>query len=369
MTVSIPSLCKTCLEAGVLILILNLILVVRKPFRTVRAEIIAFLLAVVMIRLCFPVELFYAIPLHVPAVMNPLVRLLDVRIWSEMTVTECLLMLWLTGIVVKAVIYIRNCRLMESVSAGIRKTARKTSVREILHNRSLPDYPVYVTSCLNAPCVLGKNRSIFLPVTSFTREQLDSILRHEVRHLENHDFLRKQMIEVIIIVYCWFPPVYLLRRHVFLYTEVMADGEATWNQEESERMVYARSLVEVQKQLTTGTEIPNSESALSLYLKPADRSALTWRIDLLCDRTFLRTSGGFSLILLTVLTLLSSFVILMPQFEPPVAEYSWTGEQLAESGQLISHRDGTWSLIMEGETCEVHNPCSELLTGVPVIYE
>lgn len=369
MTVSLFSILLTCFESCVLILVLDLVLKRRKQFRLIHADAVFLLMVMIGLRLGFPVTLFYALPVQIPAVLNPVTNFMRQEFLPGFSVIQLLLGFWITGAGIRGFTHLRNHLYVEKTASRIRQCAKKTSVRELVGNSTMPDYPVYISASIQSPRIMGKDKSILLPDLHCSRHQTECILLHEIRHLENHDYLKKQLVEWILIVWWWLPPVYLLRRHISLYAEVMADGEAVWNRNEAGQLEYALSLVEVQKLLHPDSPKQSDNSAFSSFYISDDAEVLAWRIERLSERDFISGTSGFCLVSLAVLAFLSSFVALEPAFLPPAADYRYSQSDLLDSGLLISHKDGSWSFCIDGEYMEIRNPASEFLVGVPVIYE
>lgn len=370
MTISVSSVMLSCLEAGLMIILLELALSQRRCFRFVHADAILFLTTLILVRLCFPVEPFYTVKIQVPAVMNPIIQLLSWEIAAGLSILDCLTGLWWAGIIVKGWLYWKHFRIVEQAAKRIRKRATKSSVCRLTGSPLLPDYPVYLTKDVMTPGIMGRDKSILLPDETYTQIQLEWILRHEIRHLENRDFYKKQFVEVLIILYWWFFPVYLLRRSVAVCAEALADGEAVWDQSESGQLKYAETLIQLQRRFTEQVRTGEEKRMGSLFHSfLADSShTLTWRMDRLFEPAFLQKTSGFCLTVLAVSAFIFGFFSIEPKFDPPSGSFAWSEVELIQSGSLLCDADGNWRFLIDGYLTEVQDPFSEFLVGVPVLY-
>ena len=109
------------------------------------------------------------------------------------------------------------------------------------------DIPVYRSDLVPSPMVIGFKKAIFLPETEFDHKELVNILEHELTHLRNKDIYIKNLINLLTIIYWWFPPIYVLQRQIDLFLEIRVDNKVTGNYSEKESLQYAQTLVSVQK--------------------------------------------------------------------------------------------------------------------------
>ena len=67
--------------------------------------------------------------------------------------------------------------------------------------------------------VMGFNKTILIPDVCLSQENLKNVLLHETWHIKNHDVCNKQIINLLVIMYWWFIPVYRLRDKIDLFLE------------------------------------------------------------------------------------------------------------------------------------------------------
>jgi beta-lactamase regulating signal transducer with metallopeptidase domain len=192
----------------------------------------------------------------------------------------------------------------------------------------LAELPVPVALGLRSPCIL-------LPrtlATSASREQLRSVLSHELAHIDHRDLWLLTLLRGLMIVLWPHPLFWLLRRQVRRDQEILADTAAA---ELSSRTDYAEQLVALARSAVE-TRVPRLASSVGLWESP---SQLTQRIRLLLDEklTILRNcSRGWrvgSAGALAALALGLSLVTLSPAEEKPA---STTDEGVA-SNNLPEH--------------------------------
>ncbi len=144
----------------------------------------------------------------------------------------------------------------------------------------LADLPVPVAVGLSKPCIL-------LPqtlVAQANREQLRSVLAHELAHVEHRDLWLLALLRSLMVLLWPHPLFWFLRRRVRLDQEILADAAAAALTSRGE---YAEQLVTLAR-TATQIRLPRLASSVGLWEKP---SQLKERITLLLDEklTILRS--------------------------------------------------------------------------------
>lgn len=320
------------------------------------------LIIIIVMRLGCPVELFYAKTIQLPFLLNPVMELMWYEVYPGVSILIILGFIWVIVSIIKLVLYIRAYLLFQSVVHKIQSNAVKSSVRELSNSLDLKDYPVYISEAIESPRIIGKSKIIYLPNVQFSSEQLDSILAHEIQHIDNYDFYKKQLIELLIIIYWWFPPVYRLRRQYSIYSELRADGLVTKNATDYENLEYAKTLVEVQK-LLENAKNDRIDQYSSFFLTDGTQ-ILKWRIDNICSYTFIKRTGTIILASIVIIPFLSNCIIFEPKFDAPKENY--IDEQQWSESYILKTEGGEYYLI-SGETMTLISDINDpILREIPI---
>lgn len=94
------------------------------------------------------------------------------------------------------------------------------------------------------------NPSILIPDIDYTENEQKYILLHEIQHIKNYDLLSKIIVEFLVCIYWWFPPMYILKKQLDFLIEVRVDNQVTKNLCESEKLDYIDALISVKKKST-----------------------------------------------------------------------------------------------------------------------
>lgn len=103
-------------------------------------------------------------------------------------------------------------------------------------------------SFITSPMGIGFHKFfIFLPVYSFSDEELYFILKHELIHYKRKDLWFKILL-LIINAFHWFNPfVYMMKKRMILQCELCCDSEIAKNMIEKERLQYVETMIHMMK--------------------------------------------------------------------------------------------------------------------------
>lgn len=362
MSFSISSLILTCVISGIMIFLIDLILTHRNLFIWLKSDALILLTIVTILRLCAPFELFYTRTIQFPLLLNPIMEFMWYEIYPDIPVSNILWFLWIAIAVIKLVIYINRISQMRSIVKKISENSEKTSVRELLHDPTLEDYPVYISELIDSPKIIGYKRNIYLPKVKYSNNQLDNIINHEIQHIRHFDFFKKQLLELLIIIYWWFPPVYLLRKQYHIYSELRADGFAVKDTSEYEHLKYAQTLIEVQMVLCN--EKKDSFNRYSTMFIADGVQTLKWRIESLNSRSFIKRSNILILFFIAIIPFFTNCVIFEPKFSAPTGEYI-DEEQWLDS-YLLKIDEEEYYLVSENAMILVSDINDPILKGIPI---
>ena len=112
------------------------------------------------------------------------------------------------------------------------------------------------------------------------QENLKNILLHETWHIKNHDICTKQIINLLVIMYWWFIPVYRLRDKIDLFLETRVDNQTTNPFSKEEIMKYMYTLIEIQKNIQSKNEFKGQSTH---FMIQDNAHVLEYRINYLMD--------------------------------------------------------------------------------------
>ena len=249
MNISISSLFITLCVSLLFILFFSMILTHKKSYRLFRADLLFILAIVICLRMIFPVEFPFTKTIPLPVIMNPIMDFLNFELFSEIKVMYVLFFIWMTGIGFGLINHIKNLIVTNKFKDRIIRKSRCFKMSELLQQNVSPDYNVYICDAVSAPMVIGFKKCIFIPEQEYSQIEMANILKHEAQHLKQNDFIFKQIVKLLTIIYWWFPPVYLLKKNIDLYVEIRVDEKTTDSLNENETMEYVQTLISVQKKI------------------------------------------------------------------------------------------------------------------------
>ena len=249
-----------------------------KGYKYFRTDFIFIFVLVTVLRLCFPFEYFFTIIIPLPSIMNPVREALHTSIFN-IPAWGWLLIIDIVGIIIQTARFIYRIHRLNIVYRMIVKNTKITSVGEYLQDHDHCDIPVYRSDLVPSPMVIGFKKAIFLPETEFDHKELVNILEHELTHLRNKDIYIKNLINLLTIIYWWFPPIYVLQRQIDLFLEIRVDNKVTGNYSEKESLQYAQTLVSVQKKICACPL--EQDSAVNCFLIDENVNKLKYRIQYL----------------------------------------------------------------------------------------
>jgi beta-lactamase regulating signal transducer with metallopeptidase domain len=133
--------------------------------------------------------------------MNFLFDLNHYELLPGLEVLDLVLIAWGIGSAASLLRYLRQKRRCDSYYRQFAFTAEKHKVSEYLHDYHGKDYDVYVSAYVSCPMVIGFHKAVLMPAIHFDDTEEENIIRHEVRHIQNHDALVCLIANMLTIVY------------------------------------------------------------------------------------------------------------------------------------------------------------------------
>jgi len=212
------------------------------------------------IRLLFPIELNITKTIPCEVVLPPIMKFLRKPLLSDnycfFTPFFVLLILWIAVSIYKS---FKSISLYLKFNQLIRILPPVTDKHiKMILEKVIAEYPRYIsfrivqTPKLMTPFIYyTKIPTIVLPNVNFTDNELYNILRHEVAHYYNRDFIIKAIFEFLCIMYWWNPFIFLLKKQFELWLEIHTDITAVKNLNSLERINYFDCLIKIARKFKT----------------------------------------------------------------------------------------------------------------------
>ena len=368
MNISISSSFITLCVSLLFILFFSLILTHKKSYRLFRADLLFILAIVICLRMIFPVEFPFTKTIPLPVIMNPIMDFLNFELFSEIKVMYVLFFIWMTGIGFGLINHIKNLIVTNKFKDRIIRKSRCFKMSELLQQNVSPDYNVYICDAVSAPMVIGFKKCIFIPEQEYSQIEMSNILKHEAQHLKQNDFIFKQIVKLLTIIYWWFPPVYLLKKNIDLYVEIRVDEKTTDSLNENETMEYVQTLISVQKKIME--DHSKLSKVISSNMIGENKDILSYRVNYLLNKPIHKKTNKIILCLLFLLPLASNSIIFEAYFErSEELEGTYDFEDLVDECYLVEHKDGTYSLFLDNEFVSVEDPTEFIESGMKIVKE
>ena len=367
MSITFSSIFITICVSSLLIIALNYFISKTNKFKIFRTDFFTFLIMIIILRLIIPIELFFTKTIPASAIMNPIFLFLNYELIAGVTVQQIILLIWLCGVIVFGNKFVQQIILSYRVVGRIQEKSSRYKASELLSNYEGKDYLIMISDLVSSPMVFGLKKIIFLPNVKLSQIDLKNIILHEIQHIKNHDVFIKLSLNIIVILYWWFPSIYLLQKNMSLFLEIRVDDQVTKTMSSDSRLNYAESLISVQKAIRK-TNSNNKELVFSSFINDS-AEILSYRVNYLLDGNFIKKTNSIFLALLCILPFLSNMIILeLAFYDDEMIEGTLSSDDL-ERGYIIRHSDGTYSVTIDGETGKLGNGIPSELSDLPIIDE
>lgn len=289
-------------------------------------------LLIIFIKLCFPFETKLSILIPLDKIMNPLIDILQYKLFNQIYMYHFLLSVAVIGSIyqfAELIKHIRECNYIihEVKNNGIR-----------IEN---PDYEIYQTSYINTPIVMGLRGIILIP-EDLNKEEIDYALKHEITHIKHKDNLIKFTANLFKILFWWFIPIYIFNKQLDLYLELHADNKAIENLEKHKKLDYLNFLVKTQKQA-----IKSSTTVLNSNLSFNRKSNLNYRINAILNK---KTRSAIFIVPILFIMIFLNFLIFTPYYTD--SDLTKGTYEISKSNAYILVNGGEKQLVvnMDGES-------------------
>jgi len=361
MRLSISSVFITLIMVVIMEIFLYFLLKQKKRFLIFRADFIILLGIIILFRLLFPLELPFTHSIYLGSVMNPIQSFFNFEFAPGVNMLELFCSIWVVGI----------CFFGFKISFYLcpkgNYEGKSVEVSSFIEIDTKYDYPVWITDLVSIPMVLGLNEIILIPRKNFSQSQIEVILRHEIQHVKNHDIYIKQFLNILMIIYWWFLPIYWLNNNLNLALEIRADAKATNGFSKKDILNYAYTLVDLEDRFDDITFIDKSLSTSANFLLQENSCTLSYRINYLTKSNFKKKSNAILLAFLVVLPFISNTIILEPWHDyPNQMDNTFSDNDLIENGYLVKNSDGTYTLFYNGNQSFIKDPSVYLDMGMKI---
>ena len=285
------------------------------------------LIIIIILTMCFPLEFVFNQSIVAPSIMNPIHNALKADLNNIISKTSIFLFIYFSGLIYKLIIFIKENIFIQRKFKILVQNSHKHLVSHFLPN-SKKNYTVCLSEFVSTPSLIGFNKTIFIPSITFNKQELSSILEHEIAHINHHDIFIKFFINILTIIYWWFYPVYIFQKNSNLVLEIRIDHFVTKDKNKISKMKYAQTLIDVQRKILNNH---NKENCIyNTNIIDSNINALKCRIQYLS----LIQKHSFMHIVIMILLIVSSISVhcisLKSFYYPPVKREYFTENNINE---------------------------------------
>ncbi|XBG73663.1 M56 family metallopeptidase [Enterococcus cecorum] len=242
MIISISAVLSSLFIATILIFILFFIHSINILGVAVKFEYLLFVSLLIVLRIVIPFEWPWTHTIYSKKLFPPITDITYIKLSNHVYVYQLLLLIWFIGsIVVLSRFFIKTIRLNY---LGSFTPNYKDEFQSKYPNLKLENVKgIYLINGLSTPLVISPVKpEIFIPKYNYTNEELYYILKHEVQHIKNNDLYFKFILQLLVCIYWWFLPIYLLSSMINYFFELRVDYQVNNQHSEAEILDYFQTL-------------------------------------------------------------------------------------------------------------------------------
>lgn len=315
MSININSVLTTCLLDSFIILIICVLAHRNKMIQKAGPSCMIALLLASMIRMCFPVELWYTHSLWIEEILQPVLRVLFHIVYSEtveITVADILLFIWFVGAVINLVAslvsYLKLKRYVTILpKANWEDILAKYHLKKEDY-KGIENVMVVYSPHIQSPCVAGmRNPYVLLPKIDYSAVQFQYILMHEMMHIKKKDIWWKALIDFICMIFWWNPVFRYVKKELFQLIEIRNDIEIVGRLSDQEVVEYMATLKD------TAVQMSGKQTVCSALFNQSGKAALKRRLKLIGEAShFYRGWQAVLCVLVIVMLFFSSTFVIVP---------------------------------------------------------
>lgn len=348
MIISFPAIFTSLLTVSVLIFILFLMLFINRYGLKIRYEYVLFICIVIVGRLVIPFEWNWTYTILSQEIMAPIYDFFHQSIYKNISLIDFFLITWGIGSVFFAIKYLTNMKKLYKLDRNFKNELEIYKKQfHFLENSQIKG--IYTLKFISEPFVTNLFRpTIYLPDIFYTKQELEFILLHEAQHVKNKDLYTKLLFQILVIVYWWFPLIYILRNIVDYILELRVDYQVTQNFEEKVKNQYLLALVTVTQKIAEITPIKNYR-ALQNQFTLRKESLLKRRIIYFYNEPARKKYKYKLLIVIPSLFMILALpsVVFQPYtpYRPTKNEQTYSSNDLIQKMYLLKTKDGQYYLM------------------------
>lgn len=315
---------------------------------------VIFLYLFCLVRMLVPMEFPWTIPISGGGGYNQIYRVLRKEVFQisghSLTIAQLLGGIWLAGVLVLLLLYARQYykaaayfeKMRQSsdpdVKAAFQKVCGETTSRIV----------VVQTPAVQVPCCMGLIRKrILIPDKNYTVQELYYIILHEYNHLNNHDILLMQLINILCILFWWNPFIYLLKKDMSQNIEMRCDQMVVKRISDEERAEYLEVIL---KEFQESTKERRTGYAGIAQLLELHGDGMVERFEKVAKPQEASKKGTIIICSIEVFLLVISYLwILQPYYEAPSEDYEYDegNDKIDINDSYIYSKDGQYYIHCE----------------------
>lgn len=374
---SFSSLLISLSLVSIIVLLIQYLLSNKQIYKVIRIDFILILTLVVFLRLIFPLESDWTLTLKSTTVLPTLYEFFESKIqlfhFANLTYFSTLIMIWILGSVFLLVKLIFRYSKINCFIYTMEDQTNLYASKRIHAFKKLDqmNVKIYSSNNITTPMIYGfKEFKLLLPNIDFTDDELEYIFLHEVQHAQNQDILIKLVLEILVSVYWWFLPIYILRKQIQLVLEIRVDSQVTKSIRKQNYFDYLESLISVNRELTkqkaTATSLENQLASFTFI----ETNTLKRRIEFMIEGYEKQSTKPSFLVLISLILLIASSIILEPYRIDEVSKNESTEIVDSSDTYILKKKTGEFRLFITNQDMGVIDDVNDnSLNGIPIIEE
>lgn len=309
------------------------------------------------IRLLLPIEFPFVRVLGLAGVFAKIYKIIEldkINVFGlHTTITNILVSIWAIGIFIVSlhwmVHYYKAVRKIYSLKMYHNMQSEKVLSKVQNAYRRKLYVNIWHSPHVDIPMAIGIFRkTILLPKSNYTDNELYYILLHEYTHFINRDITVKMLVHIFCCIFWWNPSVYLLKKDLDQTLEIKCDLTVTKSMDKNSKVSYLEVIIGMIENVGNKTEGGQVISATMLF-QPKIETAVIERFQVVMDnhlrlgKTKIFYYGW--VVLLCAGMGFSYLFQFQADFEPSMSELSAEEEMTPENTYLLDNGDGTYTII------------------------
>lgn len=360
--ISQSSILNSILVVSLLALFLQRILSKEKNYKYFRTDFIGIVVLLIVARLILPIECFYTCTISSKWYGDFNFYVLKAPFFNTgLEIKDVFVIIWILGSIVQLIRYgfeIYRIRYME-------KYILVAESEQLKNDSIIQDYKIVRSDRVKQPEVRSFTKTIYLPKVDFSDEELKYILLHEKQHLKNHDLALLQVINLLQIIYWWFPLIYVFRKQFQFLLEIRVDHQVSDILEQNEYLDYAQAMVSVNKKI----QMEKPKYSQNLGFADFGKSELSHRVAFYLEGENKKRTSKFLLALLLIVGIGSSAFIVEPNTGEQVFGERYNDFVTSSNSYLLEKKDGTYEWYSKGELFQTLDQESDIQAVKDGMYD